>query len=168
MRQAARRDPINVRDAGDTAGPITGILRKAYSVVCAVLMLQYVLQLYLIAAAIFTITHANDSAHDIYAAFKQADKSYLPIHALNGDLAWIMTLLLLILSFGARLSWRTTGLTALLFALMTVQSGIPYPPVPVILSALHGVNALVLIGLTGYLTSRNWAVHARALPRKVV
>jgi hypothetical protein len=136
---------------------MTGVLRKAYTVVCLVLMLQYVLQLYLIAAAIFTITHANDSASDIYTAFKQADANYLPIHQGNGDLAAIMSLLLLILSFAARLPWRTTGLTALLFALMVFQSLIPSPSVPAAVSALHGVNALLLIGLTGYLTGRNWA-----------
>ncbi|HEX2681200.1 MAG TPA: DUF6220 domain-containing protein [Candidatus Dormibacteraeota bacterium] len=120
-------------------------------------MLEYVVQLYLIAAAIFTITHANDNESDIYAAFKQADSSYLSVHQGNGDLAGILTLVLLILAFAARLPWRMTGLTALLFALMVVQSLIPHPPVPVIVSALHGVNALVLIGLTGYLTGRNWA-----------
>ena len=137
-------------------------LRKAYSVVCVVLMLQYVVQLYLIAAAIFTITHANDNASDIYTAFKQADDSYLPIHQTNGDLAAILTLVLLILSFAARPPRRTTGLTAVLFVLMVVQSLIPNPPVPVIVSALHGVNALVLIGLTGYLTGRNWAFGRNA------
>ena len=136
---------------------MTGILRKAYTVVCVVLMLQYVLQLYLIAAAIFTITHANDNVSDIYTAFKQADTNYLPIHQGNGDLAAIMSLLLLILAFAARLPWRMTGLTALLFALMVFQSLIPSPSVPAAVSALHGVNALLLIGLTGYLTSRNWA-----------
>jgi hypothetical protein len=136
---------------------MTGILRKAYTVVCLVLMLQYVLQLYLIAAAIFTITHANDNVSDIYTAFKQADTNYLPIHQGNGDLAAIMSLLLLILAFAARLPWRMTGLTALLFALMVFQSLIPSPSVPAAVSALHGVNALLLIGLTGYLTSRNWA-----------
>ena len=136
---------------------MTGIHRKAYTVVCVVLMLQYVLQLYLIAAAIFTITHANDNVSDIYTAFKQADTNYLPIHQGNGDLAAIMSLLLLILAFAARLPWRMTGLTALLFALMVFQSLIPSPSVPAAVSALHGVNALLLIGLTGYLTSRNWA-----------
>jgi hypothetical protein len=140
---------------------MTGVFRKAYSVVGVLLMLQYVVQLYLIAAAIFTITDANDSASDIYAAFKQADSSYLPIHQTNGDLAAILVIVLLILSFAARLPWRTTGLTALLFVLMVVQALIPHPPVPVIVSAVHGVNAVFLIGLTGYLTGRNWAFGQR-------
>src|SRR5215472_17571831 len=107
---------------------MTNFFRKAYSVVGLLLMLQYVVQLYLIAAAIFTITHANDNASDIYTAFKQADDSYLPIHQTNGDLAAILTLVLLILSFAARLPRRTTALTAVLFVLMVVQSLIPNPP----------------------------------------
>ena len=136
---------------------MTNICRKAYSVVCVVLMLQYFLQLYLIAAAIFTITHANDNEKDIYAAFKRADNSFLGAHRGNGDLAFFMILILLGLSFAARHPRRTTGLTAVLFTLMLIQSSIPNPPVPAIVSALHGVNALFLIGLTGYLTVINWA-----------
>jgi len=139
---------------------VINVFRKAYSVVCVVLLLQYVVQLYLIAAAIFTITHANDNQADIYSAFKQADSMYLPAHQGNGDLAGIMSLVLLGLSFASRYRWATTGLTALLFALMVVQATIPYPPVPAWLSALHGVNALALIGLTVYLTATNWAFRA--------
>jgi hypothetical protein len=138
-----------------------GGLRKAYSVVCVLLMLQYVLQLYLVAAAIFTITHAGDSANDIYNAFKQADSGSLMFHRTNGDLAALLTIVLVVLSFSARLPWRTTGLTALLFALMLFQALIPGPSVPALVSALHGVNALVLIGLTGYLTGQNWAFGRR-------
>jgi hypothetical protein len=148
---------------------VTSFFRKAYSVVCVVLLLQYVLQLYLIAAAIFTITHANDNDTDIYAAFKQADNGFLPVHQANGDLAAIMTLILLALSFGARLPWRTTGLTAALVVLMVIQAIIPYPPLPAWVSALHGVNALVLIALTVYLAVGNWAFRRspRASPSQV-
>jgi len=141
---------------------VVNIFRKAYSVACVVLLLQYVLQLYLIAAAIFTITHAGDNQTDIYAAFKQADSVYLPVHQGNGDLAGIMALVLLGLSFGSRYKWGTTGLTALLFALMVIQALIPYPPIPAWLSALHGVNALLLIALTVYLTAANWAFRSPA------
>jgi hypothetical protein len=142
---------------------VSNFFRKAYSIVCVVLMLQYVLQLYLIAAAIFTVTHANDSESDIYAAFKQADSGFLPVHQANGDLAAILTLVLLALSFGARLPWRTTGLTGALVVLMLIQAVIPYPPLPAWFSALHGVNALLLMGLTGYLLVSNWAF--RRTPR---
>jgi len=139
---------------------MTDGLRKAYSVVCVILMLQYVLQLYLIAAVIFTITHANDNAHDIYAAFQEADSGFLGVHRANGDLAALLVIILLVLSFAARLPRRTIGLTALLFVLMLVQALIP--ALPTVVSALHGVNALLLIALTGYLTGTNWAFPRRA------
>jgi Na+/H+ antiporter NhaC len=137
-------------------------LRKAYSAVGVLLMLAYVLQLYLIAAAIFTVTHANDNARDVYAAFKQADTGYLAAHRANGDLTALLILVLIGLAFGARMPGRTKSLTALLFALIVFQSLIPSSPVPAAVSALHGVNALVLVGLTGYLTARNWAFGRRS------
>jgi hypothetical protein len=131
--------------------------RKAYSVVGVLLMLLYVLQLYLIAAAIFTVTHANDTASDVYAAFKQADTGYMAVHRTNGDITGLLILVMLGLAFGARLPGRVKWLNALLFALIIFQSLIPSSPIPAAISALHGVNALVLVGLTGYLTARNWA-----------
>ena len=126
------------------------------------MMLLYVLQLYLIAAAIFTVTHANDTASDVYAAFKQADTGYLAAHRTNGDITGLLILVMLGLAFGARLPGRVKWLNALLFALIIFQSLIPGSPIPAAISALHGVNALVLVGLTGYLTARNWAFTRRS------
>ena len=82
------------------------IFRKAYSVVGAILMLQFLAQLYFIAAAIFTIVNANDNAKDVYTAFKSAD-NFAGLHAINGDII--------------------------------------------------GLTILVMIGLGGFLTGRNWA-----------
>jgi len=131
------------------------IFRKAYSVAGAVLMLQFLLQLYLIAAAIFTIVNANDNAKDVYSAFKNAD-TFAAAHRSNGDLMALTILLMVGCSFGARYPWRTTIMTAVLFLLLVVQSILAYTGIPV-LSGLHGVNAIVMIGLGGYLTGNNWA-----------
>ena len=62
------------------------IFRKAYSVFGALLMVQFFLQLYFIAAAALNIFSANDNAKDVYAAFKDAD-TFASLHRLNGDLA---------------------------------------------------------------------------------
>jgi len=131
------------------------IFRKAYSVAGAILMLQFVLQLYFVAAAVLTIFQANDNAKDVYSAFKTAD-SFAGLHRANGDLLGITILVMIGCSFGARYPWRTTILTAVLFLLLVVQSILAYTGIP-LLSGLHGVNALVMIGLGGYLTGRNWA-----------
>jgi len=131
------------------------VFRKAYSVAGVVLMVQYLAQLYFVAAAIFTIFQANDNAKDIYAAFKNAD-TFAGLHRDNGDLIGLTILVMVGCSFGARYPWRTTILTAVVFLLLIVQSVLAYTGIPA-LSGLHGVNALVMIGLSGYLVGRHWA-----------
>jgi hypothetical protein len=136
------------------------IFRKAYSIVGAILMLQFFAQLYFIAATVFTIINANDNAKDVYAAFKNAD-TFAGLHAINGDLTGLTTLIMVGLSFGSRYPWRTTILTGVLFVLIVVQLFLAHTGVAVV-SALHGLNALVLVGLAGYLVGSNWAFGRRA------
>ncbi len=136
------------------------VFRKAYSVFGALLMLQFFLQLYFMAGAIFTIVNANDTAKDVYAAFKNAD-SFAGLHAINGDLILLNTLIMLGLSFGSRYPWRTTIMAGLLFVLMVIQLVLAHVPAPG-LQALHGVNAIVLIGLGAYLTGRHWTFGRRS------
>jgi hypothetical protein len=131
------------------------VFRKAYSVFGALLMLQFFLQLYFIAGAIFTIVNANDNAKDVYAAFKNAD-GFAGLHALNGYLVGINILILLGLAFGSRFPRRTIVLTGVLFVLLLVQIVLARVGLPA-LSALHGINAVVMIALGGFLTGRNWA-----------
>jgi hypothetical protein len=131
------------------------IFRKAYSVAGAVLMIQFFAQLYFVAVALLTIFQANDNAKDVYAAFKTAD-GFAGLHRANGDLIGLTILVMVGCSFGARYPWRTTILSAVLFLLLVIQSILAYAGIP-ILSGLHGVNALVMIALGGYLTGRNWA-----------
>ena len=133
--------------------------RKAYSVFGAILMLQFFLQLYFIAGALFTIVTANDNQKDIYAAFKNSD-SFAGLHAVNGDLVGINLLIMIGLSFGSRYPWRTTIMTAVLFVLFVVQLLLAHTGIPA-LSGLHGINALIMVGLGGYLTGRNWAFGRR-------
>ena len=131
------------------------IFRKAFSVACVVLMIQFFAQLYFVAAALLTIFQANDNAKDVYSAFKSAD-TFAGLHRANGDLIALTILAMIGCSFGARYPWRTTIMTAILFLLLVIQSILAYTGIP-LLSGLHGVNALIMIGLGGYLTGRNWA-----------
>ncbi|HEV2026951.1 MAG TPA: DUF6220 domain-containing protein [Candidatus Dormibacteraeota bacterium] len=135
--------------------------RKAYSVAGAFLMLQFAFQIYLVAAALLAIFNANDNAKDVYAAFKTAD-TFAGLHRINGDLSALIILVMIGCSFGARYPWRTTILTALLFVLLVVQAFLAsLGSIPVV-AGLHGLNALILIGLGGSLTARNWAFGRRA------
>ena len=133
--------------------------RKAYSVFGALLMFQFALQLYFIAAAALTIFSADDNAKSVYSAFKDAD-TYASMHLFNAGLIALTILILVGLSFGSRYPWRTTILTGVLFVLLVMQSFLAHTGVPVI-AGLHGLNALVMIGLGGYLTGRNWAFGRR-------
>lgn len=131
------------------------VFRKVYSAAGVVMMIQFFAQLYFIAAAVFTVFQANDSARDVYSAFKSAD--YLAgLHRANGDLLGLTILVMVGCSFGSRYPWRTTILTGVLFLLLVLQSILAYTGIPM-LSGLHGVNALAMIGLGGFLTGRNWA-----------
>jgi hypothetical protein len=141
---------------------LTSIFRKAYSVVGALILLGYALQMYFIAAGIFTIIQADDNQKSIYAAFKDAD-SFLGIHAINGWIVGILVIVLFALSFAARFPRRTIGMTGALLVLYIVQLVLAHTGIAQ-LSALHGINALVLIGLTGVLTGRNWAFGRRPGP----
>jgi hypothetical protein len=131
------------------------IFRKAYSVAGAILMLQFLLQLYFIAAAATTIYGADDNSKSVYSAFKNAD-TYASLHLLNAGVMYLTILALIICSFGSRYPWRTTILTAVLLIQILLQSVFAHTGIPVV-GGLHGVNALIMIGLGGYLTGRNWA-----------
>lgn len=139
---------------------MVGFFRKAYSVAGVVLMVQFVLQLYLVAAGMLAIFNANDNANDVYSAFKTAD-NFAGVHRVNGDLIGLTILVMVGCSFGSRYPWRTTILTAVLFVLLVIQSALASTGGIPLLAGLHGVNALLLIGLGGYLTGRNWAFGRR-------
>jgi hypothetical protein len=136
------------------------IFRKTYSVLGALLMIQFFAQLYFIAAAIFTIVAADDNANSVYSAFKNAD-TFAGLHAVNGDLIGLTILLMIGASFGARYPWRTTIMTGVLLLLLIIQAVLAHTGIALV-SAVHGLNALVMVGLGGYLTGRNWVFRPGA------
>jgi hypothetical protein len=138
------------------------VFRKAYSVVGALLILEYLTQFYLIATALFTLVQAyhesggSPSSKAIYTSFKNAD-SVAAIHVLNGyDVIPITTVVLIGLSFAARHPRKTTGLTALLAVLLLLQILLVWLKIPWV-TPLHALNAIVLLALAGWLTWTNWA-----------
>lgn len=141
--------------------------RKAYSVVSVLLLVELFAQFYFAAAGIFTVVaKADENANIVKRAMGDAD-AYLGIHAFNGTLVIPVTILVLIgLSFAARYPWRTTWLTAALFGLLVIQfvlAGFGHGGISVV-AGLHGVNALLLVGLSIYLLVRNWAFGRQPAP----
>jgi hypothetical protein len=146
---------------------MSSFFRKAYSVIGLLLVLEFLTQFYVIAAAFFTIAAKADPttpAEVLKKAVSDAD-AYTGVHALNGTLAIPITMLVLIgLSFGARYPSKTTGLTALLFLLWVVQIVLAFAGGGgfAAVAGLHGINALILTGLGIYLLVRNWAFRRQA------
>jgi hypothetical protein len=136
-----------------------GFFRKAYSIVAALLLLDVVVQFFLIGAAIFTLVGEASNGTPAQKSFDDSGV-YFAAHAINGAGLAILILLMVGLSFGSRFPWRTTGLTALLFLLLAIQSVLAHTGIALV-SAFHVINGLVILGLVGYLTRSNWAFGAK-------
>jgi hypothetical protein len=74
--------------------------------------------------------------------------------------AWIVALIILLLAIASAvaslagvLPWSRTGVTGILVVLWIVQLLLAHTGVPAI-SALHALNALVMLGVGGYIAGR--------------
>lgn len=142
---------------------MTRNLRKVYSVVGALLLLEFLAQFYTIASSGFT-TVANEIANagnpGVASATVNGVELFGAAHAVIGVFIVPMTILALIgLSFAARFPRKTTVLAALLFLLWVVQFALAFVGflgVPA-LAGLHGINGLFMVGLGIYLVKGNWA-----------
>ena len=139
------------------------ILRKAYSVVGVLLLGEYLAQVFLIAAALFTIERAGDNATSVYSAFKRAD-AFSSAHVLSGDVIVNLTTIVLIgLAVVSGFPRRTVFLTLLLWFLLFAEFALASAG-NALVAAVHGLNALVMIGLAGWLTASNWAFRWPRIP----
>ena len=143
-------------------------MKKAYSIVGVVLLVQLALQFYLIAAGALQVWGADqtqDTAASVFSGFKVGD-NFAMLHAINGTFLIPIAILAMIgLSFGARMSSRLKWQTGALFGLMVVQFllalvGSANGAVAAAVGGLHGLNALAIVGLTGTLVQRTWAFRA--------
>ncbi len=155
---------------------MTGNLRKTYSVVGALLLLEFLAQFYTIASSGFTSVAdeiANAGNPSAAGAVREIDV-FGAAHAVNGVFVVPVTILALImLSFGARYPRKTTVMAALLFLLWVVQFALAFVGFLGVaaLAGLHGINALVMVGLGIYLVRSNWAfwsqAHAPTQPNEI-
>ena len=142
-----------------TAPGRSGFFAKAYSALGVLLLVELCAQFYFIAAAVIPI------AAPLTLAFPPDNASYntfSALHGLNGTLLIPSTILILILfSFAARHPWKTTLFTALLLVLLILQFalalvGFQHSDLAPIVG-LHGLNALVIVGVAIRLTWQRWA-----------
>jgi hypothetical protein len=146
---------------------MTRNLRKMYSVVGALLLLEFLAQFYTIASSGFTSVAnkiANAGNPSAASAVDEIDV-FGAAHAVNGVFVVPITILaLIILSFAARYPRKTTVMAAILFLLWAVQFALAFVGFlgVVALAGLHGINALVMVGLGIYLVRSNWAFWSQA------
>jgi hypothetical protein len=146
---------------------MTRNLRKMYSVVGALLLLEFLAQFYTIASSGFTSVANKFTNAGNPSAASAVDEIDLfgAAHAVNGVFVVPITILaLIILSFAARYPRKTTVMAALLFLLWAVQFALAFVGFLGVaaLAGLHGINALVMVGLGIFLVRSNWAFWSQA------
>ena len=82
-------------------------------------------------------------------------------HLAVGDGIGLASLIGIGLAFAARAPWRITGINGAFFVLMIIQAILAHTGVQAI-SALHVVNGLLILGVTGYLTRQVWMLASES------
>src|SRR5215467_7576698 len=141
--------------------------RKVFSVLGVVLLLELAIEFYLIAAAAFSVWGASDDANSVYSAFKSGD-NYTTLHGFIGTLLVPITIvLMLVVAFRASLSRDQKFLTAGILGLMAIQFllgrlALAGGPAALLIGALHGIDALAIVGASAALVTRTWAFAAES------
>jgi hypothetical protein len=132
---------------------MTGALRAVYRYLIALFFVALVLQVFFAGLGIF------GALEDIAAGAidEEGWDDELELHAGFGHILWLVSILIFLISLGARLGRNRVLLTLALPVLIFVQillaaAGEDAP----VVGALHPVNALVILGLAGYLAHGSW------------
>ena len=137
-------------------GATPSIRARIFSVLSALLALLIVVQVFVAGAGLFVMAHQLDSGQN-YTVSSWNNSAYWPIHFLNAFAILIVMLLLLGASFLAQLPGRTKRFTGLLLGLLVLQAVLGLIPWPAPISALHVLNAFVMLAVALYVTRENWA-----------
>jgi hypothetical protein len=132
---------------------LTGALRAVYRYVIALFLLALIVQIFFAGLGIF------GGVEQIAAGGLDEDawEDEIGLHAGFGHILHLVSIVIFLLSLAARIGRNRVLLTLALPLLMTLQiflaAGGEDAPV---IGALHVVNALVILGLTGYLAYNSW------------
>jgi hypothetical protein len=140
--------------AGRIAAP--SIRAGVYSVLSAILALLVIVQVFVAGTGVFTMAHQLDSGQS-YGVTAWNNSGYWGIHFFNAFAITVVMLLMLGASFLARLPGRTKRFTGLLLGLLVLQAVLGFIPWPAPISALHVLNAFVMLAVALYVTRENWA-----------
>jgi hypothetical protein len=132
---------------------LTGALRAVYRYALPIFFLALVVQVFLAGLGAFGV--AEEAAAG--SVDEEGVDDEFVAHAVLGFLLLLASILLFLIALGARLGRNrvllTLALPVLLFVQLILGGGGQEAPV---VGALHPVNALVILGLTGYLAYGAW------------
>ena len=140
--------------AGQRATPSIGA--RVYSGLAALMSVLLVVQIFVAGAGLFTLAHQLDDGHS-YSVASWNNSGYWEIHFLNAVVILLVMLLLLGVSFLARLPGRTRRFTGILLGLLVLQAVLGFLPWPAPIAALHVFNAFAMLALALFVTRENWA-----------
>jgi hypothetical protein len=151
---------MSVHPASNTSGVVVAASRptvwaRVYSIVSAVLGVLLLAQFLFAGLAVFTIMDESGSGTAAARSLSDAD-TFWGLHFFNALLIALAILVLVGMAFAARKPRRTTLLTALFVPLYILQAVLAFTPLAPV-SAVHVLNALVILALAGYVVRSNWA-----------
>jgi hypothetical protein len=153
---------MSVTDAEATRTmPTAGVGARIYSGLSALLVLLVIVQILVAGSGLFTMAHQLDNSQS-YSVAQWNDSPYWGIHFFNAFAIAVAILLMLGISFLARLSGEAKRLTGILTGLLVLQGILGFIPWPAPIAALHVLNAFAMLAVAGYMLRRNWAFGRRA------
>ena len=134
---------------------MTGTLRAIYRYSTVILVAAVIVQIFLAGLGVFGVV--SEAAEGETAVTQDAIEDEFEAHAILGSLLLLGGLLLFLISLGARLGRNRVLLSLavpLLVFLQIILAGVGEDSS--VIGALHLVNALVILGLLGWLAYGAW------------
>jgi hypothetical protein len=140
-----------------TAAPATpSVGARIYSGLSILMSILLVVQIFVAGGGLFTVAHQLDGGQS-YSVASWNNNGYWGIHFLNAVVILLVMLLLLGVSFLARLPSRTRRFTGILLGLLVLQAVLGFIPWPAPIAALHVLNAFAMLAMALFITRENWA-----------
>jgi hypothetical protein len=140
--------------AGQPATPSVGA--RVYSGLAVLVTVLLVVQIFVAGGGLFAMARQLDAGQS-YSVASWNNSGYWGVHFLNALAILVVMLLLLGVSFLARLPGRTRRFTGILLGLLVLQAVLGFVPWPAPIAALHVLNAFAMLAMALFVTRENWA-----------
>jgi hypothetical protein len=140
--------------AGQPATPSVGA--RVYSGLSVLVSVLLVVQIFVAGGGLFTMARQLDGGQS-YSVASWNNSGYWGVHFLNALAIVVVMLVLLGVSFLARLPGRTRRFTGILLGLLVLQAVLGFITWPAPIAALHVLNAFAMLAMALFVTRENWA-----------